>query len=132
MLRRLRERAGNPRMLHVGTSATVASDGDRAARRQAAADVATKLFGVAVPPENVVDETLRRMIQVPAPTTAEGLRAAVEAPLPAENPSAFSQDPLAAWVEETFGVELEDGRLIRRHPVTFAEGVAGLSEASGL
>ena len=119
-------------MLHVGTSATVASDGDRAARRQAAADVATKLFGVAVPPENVVDETLRRAIQVPSPTTAEGLRAAVDAPLPAETSSAFSGDPLAAWVEETFRVELEDSRLIRRRPITFAEGVGRLSEASGL
>src|ERR1019366_9997719 len=132
LVRRLRERTGNPRMLHVGTSATVASEGDRAARRQAAADVATKLFGVAVPPENVVDETLRRAIQVPAPSTAEDLRAAVKAPLPAASPAAFSQDPLAAWVEETFGVELEDGRLIRRRPITFADGVGELSASSGL
>jgi len=133
LIRRVRERAGNPRMLHVGTSATVASEGDRAARKRAAAAVATKLFGVTVPPENVVDETLRRAIQVSAPATAESLRAAVESPLPAPEPVAVGRDPLAAWVEQTFGVELEGGRLIRRsHPITFAEGVRQLSEACSL
>ncbi|HEV2492306.1 MAG TPA: DEAD/DEAH box helicase [Terriglobia bacterium] len=133
LIRRVRERAANPRMLHVGTSATVASEGDRAARKRAAAEVATKLFGVTVPPENVVDETLRRAIQVSAPSTAEALRVAVESPLPAETPAALAHDGLAAWVEETFGVELEDGHLIRRsEPITFAKGVRELSTGCGL
>jgi ATP-dependent helicase YprA (DUF1998 family) len=91
LIRRVRERAGNPRMLHIGTSATVASEGDRAERKRAAAEVATKLFGVTVTPDNVVDETLRRAIQVAAPATPVALRAAVEQPLPAEDLSAFAQ-----------------------------------------
>jgi hypothetical protein len=49
-------------MLHIGTSATMMSEGTRSQRKAAAAEVATKLFGVEVKPENVVDETLRRAI----------------------------------------------------------------------
>jgi ATP-dependent helicase YprA (DUF1998 family) len=130
LVRRVRERAGNPRMLHIGTSATMVSEGTRAERKAAAAEVATKLFGVELKPENVVDETLRRAIQVPAPQTAEALRAAVEAALPAETLEDLTSHPLAAWVEETFGIATEDGRLVRRKPVTFAEGVSQLSKAS--
>ena len=132
LIRRVRERAGNPRMLHIGTSATMASEGSRAERKAAAAEVATKLFGVEVKKENVVDEALRRAIQVDAPATPEALRAAVEAPLPAETLEDFTRHPLAAWVEETFGIATEDGRLVRRKPITFAEGVSRLSKASAV
>lgn len=130
LVRRVRERAGNPRMLHIGTSATMASEGSRAERKAAAAEVATKLFGVEVKPEDVVDETLRRAIQVQAPEISEAVRAAVEAPLPADTLEDLTYHPLAAWVEETFGIATEDGRLVRRKPITFAEGVSKLSKAS--
>ena len=42
--------------------------------------------------------------------------------------------PLAAWVEETFGLETEpeSDRFVRRPPVTFADGVKKLAEATGL
>ena len=65
LMRRLRERSGNTKLLNIGTSATLASGGKRDDRRRAAAEVATKLFGTTIPPENVVDESLRRAIQVP-------------------------------------------------------------------
>ena len=63
LLRRLRERTGNPHLIHIGTSATMATEGKRDDRRRAVAKVATKLFGSEVKPENVVDETLRPAIQ---------------------------------------------------------------------
>ncbi len=132
LMRRLRERSCNPKLLNIGTSATVASGGKRDDRRKAAADVATKIFGVNVPPENVIDETLRRAVQVPAPATLGELRAAVEAPLPPEDVTAFTRSPFAAWVENTFGLAEEDGRLIRRKPITFEQGVEQLSHACGL
>lgn len=132
LMRRLRERSGNPKLLNIGTSATVASGGKREDRRRAAAEVATKLFGVTVPPANVVDETLRRAIQVPSPETAAEVQAAVEAPLPAADVAALTRSPLAAWVESTFGLEDEDGRLVRRKPIKFKEGAGQLSRESGL
>jgi very-short-patch-repair endonuclease len=131
LLRRVRERAGNPRILHIGTSATMITEGKREERRRAAAVVASKLFGATVKPENVVDETLQRAIQVPVPEDGPALRAAVDAPVPADL-TGFTRYPLAAWTEHTFGLAEEDGRLVRRPPRTFKEGVKRLSEASGL
>ena len=131
LLRRLRERAGNPGLLHIGTSATMVTEGKREDRRKAVAAVATKLFGSEVKPENVVDETLQRAIQAPVPKDKAGLRSAVEAPVP-KDLVGFQRAPLAAWVENTFGIAEEDGRLVRRRPVTFLQGVRALSEASGL
>src|SRR5262249_7399149 len=40
--------------------------------------------------------------------------------------------PLAAWVETTFGITEEDGRLVRREPVTYRDGLTQLGALSGL
>src|SRR5262249_8746158 len=126
-----RERSGNSKMLNIGTSATVASGGKRDDRRHAAADVATKLFGTSIPSDNVIDETLRRAIQVSAPSDGAELKRDAQAPVPQEIAS-FVQSPFAAWTENTFGLDEEDGRLVRRKPITFREGAQRLSEQSGL
>lgn len=131
LMRRLRERTGNPRLLHIGTSATMVTEGKREDRRRAVAAVATKIFGSEVEPANVVDETLRPVIEAPVPQDGPSLRAAVEATDP-KDITGFKRSALAAWVERTFGVEEEDGRLVRRKPITLAEGVRRLSEGSGL
>lgn len=131
LLRRVRERTGNPRLLHIGTSATMITEGTREARRLAVADVATKLFGAPAKPENVVDETLQRAVQAPVPQDAAALRAAVEAPIPDELRD-FTRSSFAAWIEHTFGLAEEDGRLVRRPPIRFQDGVRSLSQGSGL
>ena len=40
----------------------------------------------------------------------------------------FAVHPLAAWVENTFGIDLQDGRLVRRMPIKFKEGVEQLTK----
>ncbi|HEY3282617.1 MAG TPA: DEAD/DEAH box helicase [Armatimonadota bacterium] len=132
LVRRLRERCGNPKLQCIGTSATLASEGTRDQRRATVAEVAGKVFGVTVPPANVVDETLRRTVRVPVPTTGAELRAAVELPLPPATVQGLSTSPLAAWVEEAFGLRTEDGRLVRQTPITFRQGVTQLADGSGL
>ena len=131
LLRRLRERTGNPNLLHVGTSATMATEGKRDDRRRAVAAVATKLFGSELKPENIVDETLRPAIQAEVPAGAAALRTAVEAEVPGDL-AGFRRHPLAAWVENTFGIDMQDGRLVRRMPIKFKEGVEKLTEESGI
>jgi ATP-dependent helicase YprA (DUF1998 family) len=131
LLRRLRERTGNPNLLHIGTSATMATEGRREDRRRAVGAVATKLFGSELKPENVVDETLRPAIQVKAPEDGANLRSAVEADVPNDLAN-FCVHPLAAWVENTFGLDVEEGRLVRRTPIKFEEGVKRLTETAGL
>ncbi|MBI3979122.1 MAG: DEAD/DEAH box helicase [Chloroflexi bacterium] len=132
LMRRVRERSGNQHLQFVGTSATLATEGNRDRRRARIAEVASTLFGVPVPPTNVVDETLRRVATVPAPYDRAGLNAAVELPPPASTLESVTAHPLAAWSEETFGLQVEEGRLVRRAPIAFAEGLDRLIETSGL
>jgi ATP-dependent helicase YprA (DUF1998 family) len=131
LLRRLRERSKNQKLLHIGTSATMSTEGSRDARRVEVAKVATKLFGSEVTPESMIDETLRRAIAAPAPTDGASLRIAVEQAIPTSN-SGFVHHSLAAWAENCFGLAEEDDRLVRKVPITFQEGVKELSDASGL
>lgn len=131
LLRRLRERTGNPKLICIGTSATMATEGKRDARRAEVARVASKLFGSEVKPESVVDETLCRAIDASVPRDVAELRALVEAPVPSSQ-TEFLKSPLAAWVENCFGLAEEDGRLVRRPPITYRRGIAELSKASGL
>lgn len=132
LMRRLRQRAGNPSLQFIGTSATLVSKGSREARRGRIAEAASTLFGVPVPARNVVDETLRRMAAVPAPATQAELRAAVDMDPPLATLDSVSSHPLAAWIEETFGIRTEDGRLVRQEPVTFEQGLRSLVEKTGL
>ncbi len=114
LMRRLRQRVGNRRVQFIGTSATLATEGNRERRSATIAGVGSTLFGVAIPPGNVVDETLRRVTTVRSPATPDHLRRAVQAPPP--GPGAITDNPLAAWVEDTFGLAEIDGRLQRRTP----------------
>jgi hypothetical protein len=132
LLRRLRQRTGRPNLQCVGTSATIATGGDRATRRAQIAEVGSRLFGVRVAPENVIDETLERVAQALVPATAEALRGAVELPPPQPDLPSVAEHPLAAWAEETFGLASEGGRLARRPPISFLGGLAALAETTRL
>ena len=130
LMRRLREKAGGDLQM-IGTSATVATGGTRDGRRAAIAKVGSQLFGVTVKPGCVVDETLKRIAIEPAPLGL-ALRAAVESEPPVATFADVRAHPLAAWLEETFGLMSEDGHLVRRPPITFAAGVDSLVEATSL
>lgn len=135
LVRRLRERCGNPDLLCIGTSATmVAGTASREQQRRTVAQVGEMLFGVPFSPENVIDETLERATQPLRPLTADDLRRAVQAGMPEDiSYTDFVTHPLAIWIEETFGVEAdESGHLRRRKPITLAQGAKWLAEDTGL
>jgi ATP-dependent helicase YprA (DUF1998 family) len=136
LIRRLRERSGNPRLRCIGTSATMAAGGSRDEQRRQVAQVASRLFGVEVTPAQVIDETLR-------PAT-QGLTAGAEIP-PAElrqavwaggpgvlSQAEFTSHPAAIWIEQTFGLRHQDGHLRRRQPITLADGAEQLAAITGL
>jgi ATP-dependent helicase YprA (DUF1998 family) len=133
LMRRVRQRAGRDDLLCIGTSATLATGEDRSTTRARIAEVGSRFFGVTIKPENVVDESLRRVTTVAVPTTAEKLRAAVQASPPEPTVPAVTAHPLAAWVETSFGVSIgTDGRLERRKPLAFTDGLKELVEKTGL
>ncbi|MEH2392917.1 MAG: DEAD/DEAH box helicase [Nostoc sp.] len=128
LIRKLRQRCGQ-KLLCIGTSATMSSEGSRQQRRQVVADVASKLFGVEIQPRNVIDETLERSIKSAAPTT-EKLRESIIQGLPPKSEQtldAFKQHSLSHWVEMNFGLEDKQGHLVRRTPITLETGANQLA-----
>jgi ATP-dependent helicase YprA (DUF1998 family) len=121
LLRRLRQTSGREDLVCVGTSATISTSGGRDQRRVEIAETGSRLFGVKVEPQNVIDESLSQVTSVDPPNDTASARAAVEAPRPGTNIESLRTHPLAAWVETTFGITQENGRLVRREPVTYRE-----------
>ena len=69
LMRRVQQRAVDAVQM-IGTSATLATEGDRDDRRTTIAESAGRLLGVDIPSANVIDETLRRVCTVCAPRVA--------------------------------------------------------------
>ncbi|MCA9957464.1 MAG: DEAD/DEAH box helicase, partial [Anaerolineales bacterium] len=141
LVRRVRNVCNNPQMQVVGTSATLAEGGDFSEQRQKIAAVATRLFGAPVKPDSVIGETLRRATQDRAlddPDFVKALTRRLQTEtIPSTDYTAFIADPLAVWIETTFGLETEpgNGRLRRAQPlsITNEEGAAQrLSTLTGI
>jgi ATP-dependent helicase YprA (DUF1998 family) len=133
LVRRLRDQCEAQDLQVVGTSATMASAGTTAERGTLVADVATRLFGSPVTSDRVIGETLRRATSDVMPSPG-ALAAAVDAAGPGTRSYAdFVADPLACWVETTFGLDVEQGarRLVRRAPTTVPEAAGTLSGLTG-
>lgn len=149
LLRRLHNRSGADDILSVGTSATMSTEGGYEERRQKVSEVASRLFGATVRPSEVITETLVR--QTPEfdghdPAFIAKLRDRLESPSPtcvvasvADNPesqsAAFVADPLTSWIESTFGLQWQDGRLERAEPLAISGkggGAERLAQLTGL
>ena len=133
LVRRVRERF-NERLLCIGTSATMASEGSPDDRNAAVAAIASRLFGATVDPGNVVSETLRPVTDHDASPSSSDLRASIERGVPA-NPThqALAAHPAATWVERNLGLEEQGGKLVRiSRPLTILQASDRLSVDSGL
>lgn len=132
LVRRVRDVCDSPHMQVVGTSATLAEGGSFVEQQQKIAEVATLLFGAEVITERVIGETLQRATRDVALNDPEFIRALTvrlqRRTPPASSYEAFIADPLAVWIETTFGLETEPGndRLRRAKPlsITGEEGAA--------
>ncbi|HWR57947.1 MAG TPA: helicase-related protein, partial [Thermodesulfovibrionales bacterium] len=88
------------------------------------------IFGVTVKPENVIDERLKRSLQYSGEIIPGILKESIGRGIPASY-SYFIEDPLASWIEETFGIRKEANHYRRRIPITLKEGARKLSELAG-
>ena len=136
LVRRVRERLQPEKLLCIGTSATMASEGSLEDKSRVAAGVASKLFGSEIAESNVIAETLERITDSAA--TAESVRSylgkAIDAGAPQEiSDAALRENPLAVWVETRLGIAFSDidQRWVRARPRTVTEAVAELSDESG-
>ncbi len=127
LIRRVRELLAADDLRCVGTSATIAGSGTYEEQRAEISDVATRLFGAEVRPENVIGETLRRATpendhEDPGIIEALAERVRDEGRELPRDYEGFTTDPLSAWIESIFGVasEPETGRLIRAKPLSIS------------
>ena len=142
LVRRVRESCqAHDTLQCIGTSATMAGGDTQAEQRVEVARVASQIFGTSVAAGHVITETLIRATAARNPD-AVGLGAAVRARGDAESDDpvlkagfdALRADPLASWVEDTFGITAEPstGTLIRRTPTTVERAAATLAELAGV
>ena len=83
----------------------------------------------------MIGESLRRATSLPEPSAGQ-LRDAIDVTLAASSRDyeTLTADPLAGWIETTFGLttEARTNRLVRQRPVTVPAAAERLAETSGL
>jgi len=141
LVRRVREATKAANLQGVGTSATLAGAGTLAEQQVEIARVASTIFGAEVRPDAVIGETLRRATEPPNLGDSDfvsrlSTRLDGEDEL-ADGAFAFQADPLASWIETTFGLteEAGTGRLVRARPrpIGGPDGAANqLAELTGV
>ncbi len=132
LVRRVRDRLAAGELQCVGTSATLAGAGSYEQQQAGVAAMASQVFGTVVRPEHVIGETLVRttssaeqhgqFLQQLTQRVQEGGQT-----LPRDY-HGFIRDPLATWIESTFGVTEPDGRLVRTKPKSIS-GDKGAAQA---
>lgn len=132
LVRRVRESFGIEKLRCVGTSATMAGPGSLAEQKNEVSRVASRLFGVAVEPENIIGETLRRStaeMDFNLPTKAELLKVAVSGYAEPIGLAEYYAHALSSWLETAIGLdrEPESGLLRRRKPRAIG-GTKGAAE----
>lgn len=138
LIRRCRDAFGSQGMHCVGTSATMESKGTTLVQAQVVADVATKIFGERVLPENVIGETLRRTtaeIDFQSDSGVQTLKQSIREDDPLEMDfHQFINSPMASWLESTFGLKREPDtdRLIRQTPRAIGGNDGAAKKLAGL
>ena len=101
-------------------------------------DVATRMFGEEIPPNNIVGETLLRATQeydFETPAGRAELKRCVESELtPTSDYATFSKLALTSWIEDTFGLRQEAGtsRLLRQTPRSIRGNDGAAAELAAL
>jgi DEAD/DEAH box helicase len=134
LVRRVRDRLSPDRQpVYIGTSATMATEGDDVTRTANVAAVSSRLFGAAISSDAVIGESLERATDPALKSTALGssLVAAIDNELPKKlDDETLRRHPLAVWCELEIG--LSDGqRLSRRQPATLAAAAKRLAAQTG-
>jgi len=110
LMRRVRDRlCHDHEPVCIGTSATMASEGEDTDRATAVASVASRLFGTTISTDAVIDESLERATEPSLKPSALGekLKAAVDTELPKSlDDAALRHHPLAVWVELEIGLQV--------------------------
>lgn len=131
LIRRLRERCGNPNLTCIGTSATMASSDGGSDPHAVVARVASTIFGAELSPAQVIGETLTRAVILSPRPTAVQLANVLQQDLPEElDLDTFRRHPLAAWLEDTYSLTVapNTNTLVRARPLSLRDGAEQLAK----
>lgn len=130
LIRRVRLRFSHD-LLCIGTSATMASEGNALQQREAVARYASRLFGAVITPEQVIRESLER-VTVGEVDTAALAQVICNGSVQQSTEYSFSSHPLAIWVEQRLGLESnpEGGWIRRREPLSITAAIDLLATES--
>ncbi len=141
LMRRLKARMGDPDNppLCVGTSATMASEGNPEAKNEAVAEIASQIFGTSIEVDAVVTETLRRVTN-PKRSATLGLAGLNDAVKKVSEGNAYvrksnadlADDDLAIWVETSLGLKNVDRKPERANPLSLSDAKIRLGEDADL
>lgn len=140
LVRRVRERLeapGRP-VRCIGTSATMASEGNEASKQIKVAEVASTLFATPIEASCVVTETLERSTNprlIPARIPMADLKTAVLSfDLSNARDDVLYDNSFMVWIEMTMGLSSEDEgrRLQRAQPMDLSTAASELNNATGL
>jgi very-short-patch-repair endonuclease len=141
LLRRVRQFLGSKQLQCIGTSATLSSRGSWKDQQVEVSELASRLFGEAVLPHDIIGETLERAtlpFEESSTEDRKALTVAVKTGAARElrNFDHLRKDPIARWVEGTFGVkpEPDSDRLLRSKPIPLTghkSAAEKLSELTG-
>ncbi|WP_221028907.1 DEAD/DEAH box helicase [Actomonas aquatica] len=136
LVRRLRERFHSKNLICIGTSATMSSTGSQQDRKRTVAEVASKLFGQNIPPENVIGETLERVTN--PKLGLDAIKPLLKASLSRKEfawPTfqAFRDDPVSVWVELKLGIHFpSEGSPERAKPISLTDAASELAIDAGI
>lgn len=139
LVRRLRTQFNTgDKLICIGTSATMSSGGSSQNQRKTVARVVSTLFGTAISPDNVIQESLQRTtspklaIAGIKPQLKEAVKLAASGHISIKTKEDFLVNPLAVWLELTLSIEKTPKENNKRaQPKSVQEIIAKLADDSG-
>lgn len=133
LIRRINQLA-KKNLVFIGTSATMASGGGSQERKNAVAEVASRIFSKDFKASNIVEEDLDTCTKFNGTLpTKENLKGSIRQEFNTENaPELFLENPLAIWLENKIALSRKlDGMVERNKPQTLTAISKQLTEDSG-
>ena len=139
LMRRLRDRTfWNP--ICVGTSATLAGSPTLQQQQREVSDVASRIFGVNIHPQNVISETLTSITnqrEIDTTVFLDQLRNEVQSDVLPQSSKEYLESHLSVWLEQKVGLKWvqTESRWIRQKPLPLLKnsGIAKkLSNETGI
>lgn len=132
LIRRIHQQCQKP-VVCIGTSATMASEGNVEERKKVIASVASDIFATTFSPEQIINEKLACCTNsIQTQQNSFELQESIASSVYLGNdPAAFKSHPLAIWLENNIALQRDSlGNLERGKPIALKAIAQRLSEAS--